>query len=98
MKNGIPNGHFRVYGYRWKGVELVIMPEETEIVKWIFKNFLDGKFRLETEREFTAERIATRDRCRWVDSNIKVVLTNVTYTGTILLQKEFIADPISEQR
>ncbi len=33
-----------------------------------------------------------------MDSNIKVVLTNVTYTGNLLLQKEYIADPISKQR
>ena len=98
MQNGIPNGHFRIYGYRWEGDELVIVPEEAEIVKRIFQNFLDGKSRLETERELAAEGITTRDGCRWVDSNIKVVLTNVTYTGNLLLQKEFISDPISKQR
>lgn len=98
MQSGIPNGHFRVYGYRWEGDNLVIVPEEAEIVRRIFQNFLDGKSRLETEREFAAEGITTRDGCRWVDSNIKVVLTNVTYTGNLLLQKEFIADPISKQR
>ena len=98
MQSGIPNGHFRVYGYRWEGDDLVIVPEEAEIVRRIFQNFLDGKSRLETEREFAAEGITTRDGCRWVDSNIKVVLTNVTYTGNLLLQKEFIADPISKHR
>ena len=98
MQNGIPNGHFRIYGYRWEGDELVIVPEEAEVVKRIFRNFLDGKSRLETERELAAEGITTRDGCRWVDSNIKVVLTNVTYTGNLLLQKEFISDPISKQR
>lgn len=98
MQSGIPNGHFRVYGYRWEDDDLVIVPEEAEIVRRIFQNFLDGKSRLETEREFAAEGITTRDGCRWVDSNIKVVLTNVTYTGNLLLQKEFIADPISKQR
>ena len=65
FEKGIPNGHFRVYGYRWEGDDQVI---------------------------------TTREGCRWVDSNIKVVLTNVTYTGNLLLQKEFISDPISKQR
>ena len=98
FEKGIPNGKFRVYGYRWEGDELVIVPEEAKIVRRIFQNFLDGKSRLETEREFAAEGITTREGCRWVDSNIKVVLTNITYTGNLLLQKEFIADPISKQR
>lgn len=87
MEQGIPNGHFRVYGYRWEGDQLVIVPEEAAIVRRIFQNFLDGKSHLETEREFAAEGITTRDGCRWVDSNIKVILTNVTYTGNLLLQK-----------
>ena len=96
--NGNPCTHFRVYGYRWEGDRLVIVPEEAAVVKRIFQNFLDGKSRLETEREFAAEGITTAKGCRWVDSNIKAVLTNVTYTGNLLLQKEFIADPVSKQK
>lgn len=98
FEQGIPNGHFRVYGYRWEGDDLIPVPEEAAIVKRIFQNFLDGKSRLETEREFAEEGITTRDGCRWVDSNIKVVLSNITYTGNLLLQKEYIADPISKKR
>ena len=100
MQNGMitASGHFTVYGYRWEGDELVIVPEEAEIIKRIFQNFLDGKSRLETEREFAAEGITTRQGCRWVDSNIRQVLENITYTGNMLFQKEFISDPISKQR
>ena len=98
FEKGIPNGHFRIYGYRWDGDDLVPVPEEAAIVKRIFQNFLDGKSRLETEREFAAEGITTRDGCRWVDSNIKGVLTNVTYTGNLLLQKKYTSDPIHKKR
>ena len=98
MEQGIPNGHFRIFGYRWEGDQLVIKPDEAAIVRRIFQNFLDGKSRLETEREFEAEGITTANGCRWVDSNIKVVLTNITYTGSLLLQKEFIEDPITKRR
>lgn len=98
MQQGIPNGHFRVYGYRWEGDVLVPIPEEAAIVRRIFQNFLDGKSRLETEREFAAEGITTREGYRWVDSNIKGVLSNITYTGNLLLQKEYISDPITKKR
>lgn len=98
FEQGIPNGRFRVYGYRWEDDQLVIIPEEAAIVRRIFQNFLDGKSRLETEREFEAEGITTRNGCRWVDSNIRSVLTNITYTGNLLLQKEFIEDPITKKR
>ena len=98
MEQGIPNGHFRVYGYRWEGDTLVPVPEEAAIVRRIFQNFLDGKSRLETERELNAEGITTKQGCKWVDSNIKVILTNITYTGNLLLQKEYIEDPFSKKR
>lgn len=98
MQNGIPNGHFRVYGYRWEDDELVIVPEEAEVVRRIYQNFLDGKSRLETEREFAAEGITTREGYPWMDSNIRSVLTNITYTGNLLLQKEYVSDPISKKR
>ena len=98
FENGIPNGKFRVYGYRWEGDVLVPIPEEAAIVKRIFQNFLDGKSRLETEKEFASEGITTREGCPWVDTNIKSVLTNITYTGNLLLQKEFIEDPITKKR
>lgn len=98
FEKGIPNGRFKIFGYRWEGDKLVPVPEEAEIVKRIYQNFLDGKSRLETEKEFAAEGITTANGCRWVDSNIKVVLTNITYTGNLLLQKEFIEDPITKRR
>ena len=98
FEQGMPNGRFHVYGYRWEGDHLVIQPDEAAIVRRIFQNFLQGKSRLETEREFAAEGITTAKGYRWVDSNIKVVLTNVTYTGSLLLQKEYITDPITKKR
>ena len=98
FEQGIPNGHFRVYGYRWEGDELIPVPEEAAIVRRIFQNVLVGKSRLETEREFEAEGIRTRAGCRWEDSNIHHVLTNCTYTGDMLLQKEYISDPITKKR
>ncbi len=84
--------------YRWEGDNLVIVPEEAAVVKRIFQNFLDGKSRIETGRELTAEGIKTRGGYPWVDSNIKVILTNILYTGNLLLQKEYVSDPIFKQR
>jgi site-specific DNA recombinase len=50
-----------VYGYRWEGDELVIViPKKRQSSKASYQNFLDGKSRLETEKEFAAEGITTR--------------------------------------
>ena len=97
-KQGIPHGKFRVYGYKWKDDVLVPVPEEASVVKRIFQNFLDGKSRLETERELNAEGITTRRGFPWEDSNIRGILKNITYTGNLLFQKEFVEDPITGKR
>ena len=86
FESGIPNCHFKIFGYRWEGEHLVIIPEEAEIVKRIYQNFLDGKSRLETVREFAAEGITTRRGYHWSEHSIRTVLTNITYTGNLLLQ------------
>ena len=98
MQQGIPSAHPRVLGYRWEGEKYVVIPEEAEIVKRIFQNFLDGKSRLETERELEAEGIRSVNGCVMRDSNIKCILSNITYTGNLLLQKEYISDPIDKKR
>lgn len=95
---GIPNGRFRIFGYRWNGDHLVVKPDEAAVVRRIYQNFLDGKSRLETERELAAEGITTLNGCRWVDSSIKEVLTNITYTGSLLFQKEYVCDPFSHKK
>ena len=98
FEQGLPYGHANLLGYRWENDRLVIVPEEAAIVKRIFQNFLDGKSRLETERELNAEGITTKRGYKWIDSNIRVILTNITYTGNLLLQKEYIEDPFTKKR
>ena len=98
FENGVPCGRPAVFGYEWVDDKLVIVPEEAAVVRRIFQNFLDGKSRLETERELNGEGITTKGGGRWMDSNIRVILQNITYTGNLLLQKEFIDDPISKHR
>lgn len=96
FENGIPDSHFNVYGYKWVGEDLIVVPDEAAIVKRIFQNFLDGKSRLETERELAAMGVRTRSGARWGDSSISGILTNNIYTGDLLLQKFFIKDPIEK--
>ena len=98
FEQGIPVSRPRLLGYRWEGDRLVIIPGEAAVVKRIFRNFLDGKSRLETMREFAAEGIKTVRGCRFDDSAIRRILTNITYTGALLFQKTYTESPLTQKR
>lgn len=97
FEKGIPNGKFKILGYVWEGDHLVIEPDGATIVKRIFQNFLDGKSRIETEKELDAEGLRSIKGNKMHDSQIKAILTNITYTGNLLFQKEYVVDPITKK-
>ena len=98
FRNGVPGCRFNVYGYRWEDDAMVIVPEEAEIVRRIYQDYLDGKMLQEIVREFTTGGITTRNGFPWSHTTLRQILSNVTYTGNLLLQKGFVADPISKRR
>ena len=75
-----------------------IMPEQAEIVRFIYQQYLAGgtlrsiKGQLEDQGCLTAA-----GKTEWIISNIKSILTNEKYCGDALLQKTFIKDCISKQ-
>ena len=95
FKQGIPNGHFNIYGYRWDGDHLVIQPDEARIVRLIFDNFLKGLSAEMTEKQLAEMGILSYKGLHFSNTSIRQILGNVTYTGNLLFQKEYTVDPIS---
>lgn len=98
FEQGIPNGRFRIFGYRWEEDALVIVPEEGVIVKRIFNEFIGGKTPRAIAKRLNEDGKLTRRGCEWSDFGIRTILKNVTYTGNMLLQKGFVEDPITKRR
>lgn len=98
FKQGIPNGKFSIFGYEWVDDHLAIIPEEAEIVRFMYREYMKGASRIEIGRMLMERGIYTRQGSKWVDSNVKVILTNITYTGNLLFQKEYCEDPITKHR
>ena len=98
FKQGIPNGKFTIFGYEWQDDKLVIVPEEAEVIRWMYAEYMKGASRIEIGRMLMDRGIYTRQGKPWVDSNVKVILTNITYTGNMLFQKEYCEDPITKHR
>ena len=75
-----------------------IVPEQAEIVRFIYDRYLAGdtlqgiKETLEAQRHLTAAGNTT-----WTTVNIRSILTNEKYCGDVLLQKTFIQDCISKK-
>lgn len=97
FEQGIPHAKFFVYGYCWDQDNLVIQPEEANIVRKIFDDYLKGKTRKELIRDLEKKRICTRYGNFFKDSNIRQILTNRIYTGVLEIQKTFVTDPITKR-
>lgn len=97
FEKGIPNGHFIIYGYRWEGDHLVIHEEEAAIVRLIYDDFLAGLSAETTEKKLAAMGVRSYKGQRFGNTSIRQILGNITYTGNLLFQKEYVVDPISKK-
>ena len=95
FEQGIPNGRFQIYGYRWEGDHLVVEPEEAKIVKMIFDDFLKGLSAESTEKKLEEMGVKSFKGVHFSNSSIRQILSNITYTGNFLFQKEYVTDPIT---
>ncbi len=100
MKEGKVNFHYRsMLGYR-RGTdgEPEIVPEEAEVVRRIYRRYLDGCSEGQIQRELTQAGIATAKGVKaWSHQIVHNILTNEKYAGDALLQKTFTTDCISKK-
>ncbi len=97
FEKGIPNGKFQIYGYRWDDDHLVIEPEEAKVVKLIYDNFLNGLSAETTEKQLAEMGVKSYKGQHFGNTSIRQILGNITYTGNLLFQKEYVVDPISKK-
>lgn len=89
MKNGTYQASSAPYGYRLeKNGTLVVEPDEAEIVKRIFEEFICGKSTALIACELQKEVISKRyGNPVWTKKGIVYILSNEKYIGDELLQK-----------
>ena len=76
-------------GYRYKDGEYVIVPEEAEIVKKIYTDFLSGKGIEAIMKSLNESGVLTQQGFTWHRSAVMRILRNYTYTGNLLLQTKY---------
>lgn len=78
---------------------LIVNPEEAEIVKRIFLEYLEGaicqKIAVGLERDGI---LTARGNPRWHDSTVRKILENEKYMGDALLQKTYTVDYLQKKR
>ena len=99
------NGEVRVNHSRFLGYtkdeegNLVIEPAEAEVVKRIYREYLEGASLLQIGRGLEADGILTgAGKTKWRPETLKKILQNEKYIGDALLQKTYTIDFLSKKR
>ena len=78
---------------------LVIDPEQAEIVRRIYREYLEGASFLQIKRNLEADGIENgAGHKKWHESNIQQILTNEKYIGDALLQKTYTVSILDKKR
>ena len=92
--------HNRFLGYdKDEEGNLIINKEEAKVVKRIYREYLEGQSFYGIGKGLEADGIKTAAGSeRWLNSSIKLILTNEKYMGDALLQKTVTTDFLSKKR
>jgi site-specific DNA recombinase len=78
---------------------LVINEKQAEIVRRIYKDYLDGKGPNLIARDIEKDGIQNwNGKIKWYDSTIRKILSNEKYKGDALLQKTYTVDFLTKKR
>lgn len=88
-----------VFGYRkavngWYRIE----EREAEIVRWIFKSYLQGKGTTAISNELAARGERGRRGHPFSKSSVRTILLNYTYTGNLILQTTYRDNYLNKKR
>lgn len=92
--------HSKFMGYtKNEQGELVIVPEEAEIVKTVFRMYLEGNSSNRIAKYLESKKIKTATKQeRWHSTVIDKMLKNEKYMGDALLQKTYTVDFMTKKK
>lgn len=100
FKEGAVLINFRnTLGYTKVGDDYVIVEEEAEIIKRIFREYIGGATYKQIADGLMADGIKTgMGKDTWSDSSVQGIIVNEKYTGNAILGKSFKPDVLSKTR
>ena len=95
MENGTMKMCTTVFGYELVDGELILKPDEAEIVKQIFAWYLNGYGTAAIAKKLNNKGVQKHgNRCHWTPATIKQMLINEKYVGDQLFQKYYTTDTL----
>lgn len=85
-------------GYRLVNGEIIMVPDEAELVRRIYGLYLDGNGLQKICNLLNEEGTLTRFGCEWHTDSIRGILTNEKYMGDLRLQKTLVTDHLSKRQ
>ena len=93
-EQGQPHAHLKLFGYRWEGDERVIEPDEAEIVRFIFSEYLDGKTFKAIAEELDAKGVkSVNGKEKFHPMSVRRIIGNEEYTGCQIYQMAYAPSP-----
>lgn len=78
------------YGFRLENKQLVEYPPEADIVRWIFRSYLNGMSTTEIAKVLTERGVPTKNgKEKWKSTKISYMLSNERYIGDCHYQKTY---------
>ena len=87
-----------ILGYRFQNGQFVVVPEEAEIVKRIFREYLDGLGATAIMKGLNEDGILTRLGKPWRIEGVLKILRNYNYTGNLILQKTYRENHLTKRK
>lgn len=91
---GMANKHLSGYQYDEKQKCYMVVPEEAEMVRWMFRMYLDGTTLRNIAKNMNDAGYRTINDKLFNKSTVRQLLHNDIYAGIIRRQKSYIPDPI----
>jgi len=100
FENGVFYGTGNILGYiKINKNKMVIDDEQAEIVRYIYKEYINGKGTTSIAKDLERRGYKTSTgMTRWCASYITRVLRNPFYCGTIVYRKEYVPDYLEQKR
>ena len=87
-----------ILGYRFEDGQYVIVPEEAEVVRRIYREYLDGKGATVIMKGLNEDGIRTRVGKPWRVEGVLKILKNYNYTGNLILQKTYSENHLTKRK